>query len=81
MPIMYFQVSIVEYSVYVLVFRTSNNFLYSRQFSHLAKVFGWKIVVLIISMWGIKHIYIDGLVGWLSCLIVKTVVFLITHHF
>ena len=35
---MYFQVSIVQYSVYVLVFRTSNNFLYSRQFSRLAKV-------------------------------------------
>ena len=54
MPIMYFHISIVEYSVHVLVFRTSNNFIYSQWFSHLAKVFGWKkIVVPIISMWGI----------------------------
>ena len=36
-----FQASIVECSVYVLVFRTSSNFLCGRRFSNLAKLFGW----------------------------------------
>ena len=42
MLIRYFHMSIVECSVNVLVFRTSNNFLCGGQFSHLAKLFGRK---------------------------------------
>ena len=42
MLIGYFHVSIVECSVYVLVFRISNNFLCSWWFSCLAKAFDWK---------------------------------------
>ena len=40
--IRYFHLSIVECSVHILVFRTSNNFLYGRWFSLLAKAFGQK---------------------------------------
>ena len=42
MLIGYFHVSIVECSVYVLVFRISNNFLGGWWFSCLAKAFGCK---------------------------------------
>ena len=42
MLIRYFHVSIVECSVYVLVFRTSNNFLCGGRLIHLAKLFGRK---------------------------------------
>ena len=71
MLISYFHVSVVECSVYVLVFRTSTNFLCSRCLA------GKIVVVHIISMRNIYHNFLcnrllDCLVSWLSFLIVKT---------
>ena len=50
----YFHISIVECSVYVLVFRTSNNFAVDDLVFWLSCLVG-KIVVCMISMWDIYH--------------------------
>ena len=58
------------------VFRASNNFLCGRPFSRLTKVFVWKDCCSYYLVCGISIItffVIDGLVSWLSFLIVKTV--------
>ena len=81
MVIRYFLVLIVECSVYVLVFRTSNNFLCGWRFSHLATLCPEGLSILFVcEIFIITFFVIDGLVGWLRSLIVKTVIFLIAYH-